>query len=134
MQYDKLIFFDGVCNLCNTTVQWIISHDPHAQFRFVALQSDKAQTILQHYGIQLDLHQLNTILFLQNDQLFQQSSAVLHICKNMAFPWKFLAILLVIPRFIRDFCYRIVAQNRYRWFGTAESCWLPTPALKKRFL
>jgi predicted DCC family thiol-disulfide oxidoreductase YuxK len=134
MQYDNLIFFDGVCNLCNSTVQWIITHDPQARFRFVALQSETAQTILQQYGIQLQPQDLNTILLLQNERIFSQSTAVLRICKHLSGVWKLAYGFLLVPTFIRNFFYAIVSQNRYRWFGKEESCWIPTPELRQRFL
>ncbi len=134
MQYDNLVFFDGVCNLCNSTVQWIIAHDPQSRFRFVALQSDLAQSILQQYGIQLRPQELNTLLLLQNKRIFSQSTAVLRICKHLSGMWKLAYGLLIVPAVIRNFFYSIVARNRYRWFGKEEACWIPTPALRRRFL
>lgn len=129
----SIVLFDGVCNLCNGFVQFIISHDPAGRFRFTALQSEAGQALLAQHG-QLPAATPETVMLLENEQLYTHSTAALRITKGLSWPWRGLAVALVLPRFLRDAAYRFVARNRYRWFGRQESCWLPTPELKARFL
>ncbi|SHK98102.1 thiol-disulfide oxidoreductase DCC family protein [Hymenobacter psychrotolerans] len=129
----SIVLFDGVCNLCNGFVQFIISHDPAGRFRFTALQSEAGQALLARYG-QLPAATPETVMLLENGQLYTHSTAALRIAKGLNWPWRGVAAALVLPRFLRDAAYRFVARNRYRWFGRQESCWLPTPELKARFL
>lgn len=129
----SIVLFDGVCNLCNGFVQFIISHDPAGRFRFVALQSEAGQALLSRYG-QAAAATPETVMLLEQGQLYTHSTAALRIARGLNWPWRGFAALLVLPRFLRDAAYRFVARNRYRWFGRQESCWLPTPELKARFL
>lgn len=127
-----IIFFDGVCNLCNGAVQFIIARDYRNVFQFASLQSGFAKEKLAPYGIVPDQHQ--SIILLRDGKVYQQSSAALRIAKNLSWLWPLLYGFIIIPPFIRDALYRFVANNRYRWFGKRESCWLPDAALKSRFL
>jgi predicted DCC family thiol-disulfide oxidoreductase YuxK len=127
-----IILFDGVCNLCNTSVQFVIEHDPTAIFRFASLQSDAGQAILAKNA--LNTEGLNSVILVENNVVYDRSTAALRIAKRLSGGVQLLAVFLIVPRFIRDFVYKIVAKNRYRWFGKQEVCWLPTKELKARFL
>lgn len=133
MSVSHLILFDGVCNLCNGFVQFIIRHDRAGRFRFAALQSEAGQQVLAAHGHAGPVLP-ETVLLLENGRLYSHSTAVLHIAQGLGWPWRALTVGLLLPRFARDAAYRFVARHRYRWFGRQESCWLPTPELKARFL
>lgn len=125
-----IVLFDGVCNLCNTSVQFIIKRDPHNQFCFASLQSETGKNLLDKYH----LSGVDSVILLKEDRFYLESDAALEICSHLTGGWRFLAILKVIPPFIRDPFYRIIARNRYKWFGKQDSCMLPTEEMKKRFL
>ncbi|MBK0404788.1 thiol-disulfide oxidoreductase DCC family protein [Adhaeribacter sp. BT258] len=127
-----IIFFDGVCNLCNGFVQFVIERDPEGYFQFASLQSEAAQPYLKKF--QLDENALSSVVLVENGKCYTQSSAALRILKKLSGGWPLLFAGILIPRFLRDGLYNFIARNRYRWFGKQESCWLPTPALKQRFL
>jgi predicted DCC family thiol-disulfide oxidoreductase YuxK len=127
-----LVLFDGVCNLCNASVQFIIEHDSEGKIMFCSLQSERGQAILQHLGMKTD--DFDTFIFIENGEAYTRSAGILKEVSYFDGWWRFLSIFRIVPRPIRDFFYNIVAQNRYRWFGKKESCWLPTPELKARFL
>lgn len=131
MDTQAIILFDGVCNLCNNSVQFIIKHDKDAYFKFASLQSD--------FGGQLKVakqipNDVDSIILVENGKVYMQSSAILRIARRLDGAWKLAAAALVIPRPIRDIIYRYVAKNRYRWFGKQDQCMLPSPDLKERFL
>ncbi|MDB5235462.1 MAG: hypothetical protein JWR44_2455 [Hymenobacter sp.] len=130
------ILFDGVCNLCNGFVQFIIRQDPAGHFHFAALQSDAARALLAAQGIAPTQHaaELESVLLLSGGRLYSHSTAVLHIAQKLGGVWRLAAVGWLLPRPWRDALYRFVARHRYRWFGREESCMLPTPALKARFL
>ncbi|MBK9458697.1 MAG: thiol-disulfide oxidoreductase DCC family protein [Chitinophagales bacterium] len=133
MNYPQpLILFDGVCNLCTHSVQFVIQRDAKQQFRFASIQSDLGQKVLQQYG--LSTTKINTVVLLNNNQIYTHSTAALHIAQHLGGLWQLASLALWIPAPLRDIVYTFVAQNRYRWFGKQESCWLPTPELKNRFL
>ncbi|HEV2843602.1 MAG TPA: thiol-disulfide oxidoreductase DCC family protein [Thermoanaerobaculia bacterium] len=127
-----IVLFDGVCNLCSTSVQFILQRDPTGKFRFASLQSDLAQRLLTEHG--LDPKALDSVVVIDGDHLYRESDAALRIARDMKGAWKALAVFRVIPRSVRDWAYRLIARNRYRWFGKKESCWLPTPEVRGRFL
>lgn len=127
-----IVFFDGVCNLCNHSVQFIIRHDPNQYFKFASLQSDFAKTKLSPYHI--DTTSLHSIIYLDGDKVYQNSDAVLYIAKHLNKGYKIFYIFRFIPRFIRDSIYKFIAKNRYKWMGKKEACMIPSPALKERFL
>jgi len=127
-----VVLFDGVCNLCNGSVQFIIAHDPHANFRFAALQSDAAQRLLRESGARGPLP--DSVILVAQGQVYTRSSAALRIVRRLAFPWPLLYAFIVVPSPLRDIAYDFIARNRYKWFGKRESCMLPTPELRTRFL
>ena len=131
-----LILFDGVCNLCNGFVQFVIEHDPAGRFRFAALQSDAGQAILAAHGFDAATiaAEPESVLLELDGRLYSHSDAVLRIARELGGPWRLLGVGRVLPRSWRDAAYRFVARHRYRWFGRQQSCWLPTPELKARFL
>jgi predicted DCC family thiol-disulfide oxidoreductase YuxK len=128
----KIVLFDGVCNLCNTSVQFVIKHNKKKNIQFASLQSDAGKAILQHYNL-LDLN-LNSFVFVQNGTIYVRSSAALKVAKYLNGAWPLLHCFIIVPQFIRDGVYKLIANNRYRWFGKKEQCYLPTPELKERFL
>lgn len=128
---ERIVLFDGVCNLCNQSVQFIIKRDPNACFTFASLQSDFGKELLKKHGIEEDT---DSFVLIENDKSYIKSSAALRVCCKLKGAWKFFVLFFIVPRPVRDFLYDIVAKNRYRWFGKHESCMLPTPETKKRFI
>lgn len=128
----KLILFDGVCNLCNSSVNFIIDQDKHDVFRFASLQSGKGQEVMKQFG--LPEGEYNSFLLLDNGKLYMRSTAALRVSKYLPGVWKILYAFIIVPKFIRDFVYDIIAKHRYKWFGQAESCRVPTPELKAKFV
>lgn len=130
------ILFDGVCNLCNGFVQFVIRHDAAGRFRFAALQSDAGQALLAAHNVAAASLAANpeSVLLLSGGKLYSHSDAVLRIAQGLGRGWQLLAVGKLLPRAWRDAAYRFVARRRYRWFGRQESCLLPTPALRARFL
>ena len=126
-----VILFDGVCNLCNGFVQFVIARDPRARFSFASLQSEAAARLAARTG---SADGRDSIVLLEDGRAFTQSTAALRIIAALGFPWMLAAALLVVPRPLRDWAYSIVARNRYRWFGKRQVCMVPTPDLKRRFL
>ncbi|MDP5198926.1 thiol-disulfide oxidoreductase DCC family protein [Flavobacterium sp. DG2-3] len=129
----KIILFDGVCNLCSSAVQFIIKHDKKDIFRFVALQSELGISICKHLGISFSKMD-SIILYNPGTAYFYKSSAVIEIAKNFGGLWKLTPIFRIVPIFISDRIYDYVAKNRYNWYGKKESCMIPTPELKAKFL
>jgi predicted DCC family thiol-disulfide oxidoreductase YuxK len=127
-----LILFDGVCNLCNGAVQFIIKRDSKAKFRFASLQSEFGKSQLVKFN--LDPDSLHTIVLIEEDQVFERSDAVLRIAKRLDGAWKFFSVLKIIPKFLRDACYTLISSSRYRIFGKQDSCMIPSPELKYRFI
>lgn len=127
-----IVLFDGVCNLCSGSVQFILRRDPAGTFRFASLQSDLAQSLLTGRG--LDPKALDSVVVVEGDRLYRESDAALRIARDLKGAWKALSVFRVVPRPVRDWAYRLIARNRYRWFGKSETCWLPTPELRGRFL
>jgi predicted DCC family thiol-disulfide oxidoreductase YuxK len=129
----KLILFDGVCNLCNTSVQYVIKHDKNNVFMFTALQSDIGQQIIEDYEI--DTRKVDSILLYTPEKgVDYKSTAALKIAAQLGFPQNLMTVFFVIPPFIRNWVYDYIAKNRYKWYGKKESCWIPTPELKSKFL
>jgi predicted DCC family thiol-disulfide oxidoreductase YuxK len=128
---EKIILFDGICNLCQASVQFIIKRDPKAHFRFASLQSEAGQKLLTKYSISKDI---NSFVFIAGEKYYTKSSAALMVCKYLQGFWKLLYVFMFVPRPIRDRIYHFIAENRYKWFGKRESCLIPTSDLRKRFL
>lgn len=127
-----IVLFDGICNFCNSSVQFIIDRDPARHFRFASLQSAVGQRLLQEHGV--DPNQLSTIVLIEGKNAYLRSAAALRIARGLRQPWPLLYGLALIPRFLRDAAYSWFAARRYRWFGKSESCRLPTPEFRERFL
>jgi predicted DCC family thiol-disulfide oxidoreductase YuxK len=128
-----IVLFDGVCNLCNRTVNFVIDRDPRGRFRFAALQSDAARKLLHAHGRTL-ANPPSSILLLENGRWYEESAAALRIARGLRGLWKLAFAAIAVPRPLRDALYRFIARRRYRWFGTAEQCRVPTPELRERFL
>lgn len=132
MEASKIVLFDGVCNLCNGSVQKIIENDSKNQFKFASLQSDFGQIFLAEH--KLDNQNFKSLVLIDGNKYFTQSDAALRIGKELKGIYKISTILLWIPKFIRNSVYNIIAKNRYKWFGKQDSCWLPTEDLKEKFI
>lgn len=132
MSSSKIILFDGVCNLCNSTVQKVIQNDYKNQFKFASLQSDFGQNFLEKNNLSKD--EFQSIILVDGEKYYTKSDAALRIGKELKGIYKYSRFLFIFPRFIRDFVYDIISRNRYKWFGKQDNCWLPTPDLQKRFL
>jgi predicted DCC family thiol-disulfide oxidoreductase YuxK len=128
---ERIILFDGVCNLCNSSVQFILKRDPVGYFTFASLQGETGQNLLKKNSLSTDL---NSFVLIENDKVYVKSSAALRVCSKLVGAWKILLIFQILPRSFRDFFYDILANNRYKWFGKKESCMLPLPEWKQRFL
>ena len=127
-----IILFDGVCNLCNGAVQFVIRHDPEGQFKFAALQSETGRELRRRFGLAVD--SIETMVLVEGDRAYLQSEAALRIAVKLGGAWPLLGMLRVVPRAWRDRAYRFLADHRYRWFGKRDSCLVPTPDLRARFL
>ncbi len=129
---ERIVFFDGVCNLCNGAVQFVIRRDPAARFRFAPLQSPAAAARL---GVHVASQARPDSLWLSDGgKIFDRSTAALRIARHLTAPWPVCSLLLVVPRPIRDWAYDLVARRRYQWFGQRAECMVPTPELRSRFL
>jgi predicted DCC family thiol-disulfide oxidoreductase YuxK len=129
----KIILFDGVCNLCNTTVQFVITHDKKDLFRFVALQSDLGQNIIKYIGI--DTQDTDSvILYEPGIAYYIKSEAALEIAKHLSGGIALLSVFKILPTTLSNSLYDYIAKNRYKWFGKKEHCMIPTAALKSKFL
>jgi predicted DCC family thiol-disulfide oxidoreductase YuxK len=129
----QLILFDGVCNLCNSSVLFVIKKDTENRFLFAPLQSDIGQSIIEKYDIDTTI--IDSILLYSKEKgLKTKSSAALHIAKHLGFPQNLLAVFFIIPTPIRNWVYNYIAKNRYKWYGKKEACMIPTPELKVKFL
>jgi predicted DCC family thiol-disulfide oxidoreductase YuxK len=126
-----VILFDGVCNLCNNSVQFVIKRDKQNRFQFASLQSEFGQNILSQH--KLSPGDFDSFFLLEKDMLFTKSTGALKVLSQLN-NWRWAWIFLFVPKFIRDGIYSFIARNRYRWFGKREACWLPTPELKAKFL
>ena len=129
----KIILFDGVCNLCNSAVQFIIKHDKKDVFRFVALQSELGQEILMYIGIN-PMNIDSIILYEPGIAYYYKSSAAIEIARSLGGYLHFGTVFRIIPTGIRNQLYDYIAKNRYKWYGKKESCMMPTPELKAKFL
>lgn len=127
-----LILFDGVCNLCNHSVQFVIKKDSNNQFLFAPLQAEKIVTYLQKFPENFD--NIDSILLVTEKKIYTKSSAALKIAKELKGIYPLLYVFYIIPKPVRDIVYDFIAKNRYKWFGKQESCMMPTPGVKEKFL
>ena len=132
MEEDRVILFDGVCNFCNYWVNFVIKRDSKKKLRFTPLQGETAKQLLPQYKV--NTSSLSSVIFVDKGKTYTQSSAAIRICKYLDGGWKLFYVLIILPKFFRDFFYNIIARNRYRWFGRKESCRVPTANEKERFL
>lgn len=130
--HKSVVLFDGVCNLCNDSIIFIIKRDLKDQFRFAPLQEGKGAELIAEY--QIDTVKVDSIILIENGKAYTKSSAALRIARRLKGGWPLLYALIIIPAFIRNWGYDFIARNRYKWFGKKESCMIPTPELKAKFL
>lgn len=125
------MLFDGTCNLCNGAVQFIIDHERAPTLKFASLQSEAASELL---GAPLGPGDPETVMLVEDGRTYTHSTAALRVARHLRAPWRWLVVFVVVPRFVRDAVYRWIARHRYRWFGKSETCRVPTPELRARFL
>ncbi|MEM0941333.1 MAG: DCC1-like thiol-disulfide oxidoreductase family protein [Bacteroidota bacterium] len=127
-----ILFFDGVCNLCNDSVKFVIRHDKNDFFRFASLQSNIVKELLpEHLTKENDLQ---SIVLLENGEIYEKSTAALLVAKKLSGLWPILYVFIIIPKVVRDVIYDFIARNRYRWFGRKDQCMIPSPEMKLRFI
>ena len=127
-----IVLFDGVCNFCNASINFIIEHDKAGYFKFAPLQSKVGENLIAEHGI--DTSETDSIILVENGSTHKYSDAALRIAKRLDGIWSWAYSFIVIPRPIRDLTYRLIAKNRYRIFGRREACMIPTPEIRARFL
>jgi len=127
-----IILFDGVCNLCNSAINFVIIRDTANVFKFAPLQEKSGSLLLEKHAI--DLQKIDSIVLIENNTVYVKSAAALRIAKKLSGLWPLLYIFIIIPAFIRDGVYDFIAKNRYKWFGKKNQCIIPTPSTKERFL
>ncbi len=132
LENNGIILFDGVCNLCNNSVDFVISRDPERYFRYASLQSESGAYYVHKFKI--DTRKVDSVLLVKNDKIYQKSTAALRIARKLKSPVKLLYVFIVVPPFIRNIVYDFIARNRYRWFGKRETCRLPTNEERDMFL
>ena len=134
---NPILLFDGVCNLCNKSVQKVLTNEKTGksvkqQIKFASLQSDFAKELLIKHN--KDPEKLDSLVFIVNGKFYDKTRAVFKICSHLKFPYPLIYFFWPIPYFMRDWVYNWVAKNRYKWYGKQEECWLPTPEMKSRFI
>lgn len=127
-----VILFDGVCNLCNSFVQFVIKRDTKNIFKFTSLQSVYSKELLNRFG--KDVSILDSVVLYTDNRIYTESTAALKILKQLGGGLQLMYVFIIVPKFLRDSVYRFIARNRYKWFGKNESCMIPTPELKNRFI
>ena len=128
----KLILFDGVCNLCNASVDFVIKRDKNKKFRYASLQSETGQKILAEN--KFNKSDYDSFILEHKGNVYIKSTAALQVALNLGFPINLMGIFLIIPSFIRNWVYDYIAKNRYKWYGKQEACMIPTQNLKSKFL
>ncbi|MGI8468555.1 MAG: thiol-disulfide oxidoreductase DCC family protein [Pyrinomonadaceae bacterium] len=129
---NAIILFDGVCNFCNSSINFIIERDRKNYFKFAPLQSEVGQKLLDEYGI--DKAETDSVVLISNGAAYTHSTAALKIAKTLGGAWSWLYAFIIIPKFIRDFFYKLFAKNRYRLFGKKDACMMPTLEIRQKFL
>lgn len=127
-----ILLFDGVCNLCDASVQFIIKRDPASRFRFASLQSEAGRHLLKRHDLSADT--LDSVVLIEDGVAYRNSAAALLVARGLKWPWPLLYGFIALPRPVRDAVYRFVARRRYRWFGKKEICSRPRPEQQARFL
>jgi predicted DCC family thiol-disulfide oxidoreductase YuxK len=128
----KVILFDGVCNLCNSSVTLVIKNDKAGVFRFAALQSEIGETLVATFGI--NTSKVDSILLIDQDKIYAKSTAALKIARHLSGAYPLLYGFIIIPPVIRNLVYDFIAKHRYKWFGRKDTCMIPSPELKNKFL
>ena len=128
----SIILFDGVCNLCNNVVQFVIKHDKKSRFLFGSLQSSEGKKILNEFHFTLST--INSFILIEDNKPYIKSTAALRVAKKLGGLWTLLYGFIIIPKFIRDGIYEVISKNRYRWFGKKDECMIPTKELRTKFL
>jgi predicted DCC family thiol-disulfide oxidoreductase YuxK len=132
MNTQPVILFDGVCNFCNSAVNFTLKRNKKANIRFAALQSEAGQKLLEQYHLPKD--SLQSFIYIENGSAYNRSTAALKVCRHLRGLWPLCYGFIIVPRFIRDGIYNWIAKNRYKWFGMKQSCMIPAPEVKVRFL
>ena len=132
MENNPIILFDGVCNFCNSSVNFVIERDKKSVIKFAALQSDAGQQLLQQFN--LSPPEFNSFIFIAAGNIYTASTAALKVCKYLTALSPLLYGFIIVPRFIRDGIYNWISKNRYKWFGKKDQCMIPTPEVRSRFL
>lgn len=132
MSQKSIILFDGVCNLCNSSIDFILKRDKNDRFLVGALQEEAGKVLLEKFNVQTDY--LDSLVLVENEKIYLRSTAALKIAKHLSGLWPLLSVLIVIPSFLRDPIYDWVGKNRYRWFGKKNTCRLPNSEEKAKFL
>ena len=127
-----IILFDGVCNFCNSAVNFTLKRNTKAEIRFAPMQSEAGQKLLQQYNLPAD--DMESFVFIENGVAYKQSTAALKVCRHLRGLWPMCYVFMIVPKFIRDGIYNWIAKNRYKWFGVKQACMIPTPEVKSRFL
>ena len=125
-----IVLFDGVCRLCDASVNWIIAHDRAKKFRFTSAQSETGVHLRERFRIT----KLDSLILVDCDKVFTRSTAALSIARMLGWPWSLFSVLILVPPFLRDALYDTIASHRYRWFGKLQICTMVTPELAERFL
>ncbi len=129
---NAIVLFDGVCNFCSGSVNFIIERDKKNYFKFAPLQSKIGETLLEKYSISKD--ETDSVILIEDGKAYTHSTAALHIARKLDGAWSLLYAFIIVPKFIRGFFYKVFAKNRYRLFGKKDACMLPTPEIRARFL
>jgi len=127
----SLVLFDGVCNFCNDAILFIIDRDPRERFEFASLQSERGQQTLREHALG---ESISTVALVQDGRAYTKSKAALRVAKRLRWPWPLFYVLMLVPSFVRDAAYDWFAARRYVFFGKSESCRVPTPELRRRFV
>lgn len=127
-----LIIFDGFCNLCEQSVNFILRHESQPQLMFVPLQTSAGTRLLREHGF--DPEDAKTFVLIENNKVYVRSTAAIRVARYLRWPWRAIMAMWIIPRPLRDIAYNYVAANRYRWCGRKETCMAPTPDVMRRFL
>jgi predicted DCC family thiol-disulfide oxidoreductase YuxK len=132
MNKSDVILFDGICNFCNSTINFIIKRDKKKLIRFAPLQSDAGQQLLTAFN--LSTTEFHSFIYIENGKVFTESTAALRVCKKLTALWPLLYGFIIVPKFIRNGIYKWISKNRYKWFGQKNQCMIPSPEIRNRFL
>lgn len=131
-QANQLILFDGVCNFCDASINFVLERDPEGKFKYASLQSEAGQEVLTRLG--LPTSDFDSFVYVEGDKHYTKSSAGLKVAQELGGLWRLTAIFMLVPKPLRDWVYSLIARNRYKWFGKKDACMLPSPEVRERFL